>query len=145
MSDQRVSRFHIRVPYILCLIVIAVASNRMSAQADVCTARTRDIVNELRNVQSWDGFHSSFERFRGCDKARISEEFSYTIGRLLARHWDHVEELIRLAEEDKGFKTFILRHIDENIPDEEGQLIERNCRRHSPAGGEWLCKAVVDY
>ena len=102
-------------------------------------------MNDLKNVQSWDSFHKSFERFGNCDKARIAEEFSYTISRLLARHWDEVAELIRLAAEDAGFKSFILRHIDENIPEEEGQLIERNCRQHPPAGGDWLCRAVVDY
>jgi hypothetical protein len=131
---------------ICLLIVIAFVSNRMmSAQTDVCTTRARHIINELRSIQDWDGLHGSFERFRSCDKARIAEEFSYTISRLLARHWDSVEELVRLSEADKEFKAFILRHIDENIPEEEGQLIERNCREHPPAGGDWLCKAVVDY
>ena len=117
----------------------------MFAQTDVCTARARHIINELKGIQDWNGLHSSFERFRSCDKARIAEEFSYTISRLLVRHWDSVEELVRLSEADKEFKAFILRHIDENIPEEEGQLIERNCREHPPAGGDWLCKAVVDY
>jgi len=116
-----------------------------SAQVDVCASRTRHIISDLKTTQSWGEFHDSFERFRSCDKARIAEEFSYTISRLLARHWDHVEELIRLSEQDKEFKAFVVRHIDENIPEEEGQLIERNCREHPPSGGDWLCKAVVDY
>lgn len=117
----------------------------VSAQADSCSGRTRHIISELKKVQDWDSFHSSFERFGSCDRARIAEEFSYTISRLLAQHWGDVDVLIRLAAEDKGFKAFILRHIDENIPDEEGQLIVRNCRDHPPMNGEWLCKAVVDY
>jgi len=115
------------------------------AQANPCTTRARHVINDLKSIQNWESFHSSFERFRSCDRARIAEEFSYTISRLLARHWDDVEELIRLSGEDKDFKSFILRHIDENIPEEEGQLIERNCREHPPAGGDWLCRAVVDY
>jgi hypothetical protein len=117
----------------------------MSAQADPCTTRARHIVNELKSVQSWESFHNSFERFGSCDRARIAEEFSYAIGRLLSRRWSDVGELIRLSAEDAGFKSFIVRHIDENIPDEEGQLIERNCRQHPPDGGDWLCRAVVDY
>jgi hypothetical protein len=130
----------------LQLIIVALVWNGVAfAQADVCTTRTRHIVSDLKATQSWDGFHSLFERFRSCDKARIAEEFSYTISRLLARHWDQVEEVIRLSEQDKDFKAFIVRHIDENIPEEEGQLIERNCREHPPLNGDWLCKAVVDY
>lgn len=118
---------------------------QVSAQAGSCGAQARHIISELKKVQDWDTFHNSFERFGSCDRARIAEEFSYTISRLLTQHWGDVDVLIRLATDDKAFKAFILRHIDENIPDEEGQLITRNCREHPPANGEWLCKAVVDY
>jgi len=128
----------------MCFLIV-IANGIMHAQADPCSRRARHIINGLKGVQSWESFHSIFERFGSCDKARIAEEFSYTISRLLTRHWGDVGELIRLSAEDEGFKAFILRHIDENIPEEEGQLIERNCREHPPAGGEWLCRAVVDY
>lgn len=118
---------------------------QVSAQPNPCSARSRQITTELKRVQDWDSFHSAFERFGSCDRASIAEEFSYSIGRLLSQHWGDVDTLIRLAEGDKAFKTFILRHIDENIPEEEGQVIVRNCREHPPVNGEWLCKAVVDY
>ena len=118
---------------------------KISAQADPCRARSRYITSEIKKVQDWNAFHSSFERFGSCDRASIAEEFSYTIGRLLTQHWDAVDVLVRLAAEDKAFKAFILWHIDENIPEEEGQLLVRNCRERPPVNGEWLCKAVVDY
>lgn len=117
----------------------------VSAQAVSCGPQARHIMSELKKIEDWDTFHNSFERWGSCDRARIAEEFSYTISRLLTQHWGDVDVLVRLATDDKAFKAFILRHIDENIPDEEGQLIVRNCREHPPVNGEWLCKAVVDY
>lgn len=132
----------------LCLLLILIVmlwECQVHAEAVPCSARARHIISELKRVQDWDAFHNSFERFGSCDKARIGEEFSYSIGRLLSQHWGDVDVLLRLAAEDKGFKAFVLRHIDENIPDEEGQLLVRNCREHPPVNGEWLCKAVVDY
>jgi hypothetical protein len=118
---------------------------QVSAQGEPCRARSRYIVSEIKKVQDWNTFHNSFERFGSCDRARIAEEFSYAISRLLTQHWGDADVLVRLAAEDTAFKAFILRHIDENIPEEEGQLIVRNCREHPPVNGEWLCKAVVDY
>ena len=127
------------------VLIVMLCRCQVAAQPGGCGARSRQVISELRNVEDWDGFHNSFERFGSCDRARIAEEFSYTIGRLLSQHWGDVSALLRLAAEDSAFKAFILRHIDENIPDEEGQVIVRNCREHPPVNGEWLCKAVVDY
>lgn len=127
------------------VLIVMLCRCPVSAQQYPCGGRSRQIIGELKRVQDWDSFHNSFERFGSCDRARIAEEYSYSIGRLLSQHWADVDVLLRLAAGDKAFKAFILRHIDENIPEEEGQVIVRNCRERPPVNGEWLCKAVVDY
>jgi len=145
LTRRLCSTDRISVGLLLLVLIVMLGKGRVSAQADTCRARSRYIISEIKKVQDWNAFHKSFERFGSCDRARIAEEFSYAIGRLLSQHWGDVDVLVRLATEDKAFKAFILRHIDENIPEEEGQLLVRNCREHPPVNGEWLCKAVVDY
>jgi len=100
---------------------------------------------EVRHIVDWDGLHNSFKRFGQCDSGHLEEEYSYTLGRLLARNWSQVDALLELADADPDFKRFILKHIDENIPEEQAQIITRNARNHCPEHGEWLCKAIVDY
>jgi ABC-type enterochelin transport system substrate-binding protein len=100
---------------------------------------------EVAHLQDWKAVYSSFKRIGGCDVRAVAEEYSYAISRLLAHHWDDVGSLLSLASDDQTFKQFVLRHIDENVPEEEAQLIIANSRQHCPANGQWLCSAIVDY
>jgi len=100
---------------------------------------------EVGQLQDWKGVYSSFKRFGHCDSGNVAAEYSYAISRLLAHHWDHVGSLLSLAADDEQFKQFVLRHVDEDIPEEEAQLIINNSRQHCPADGGWLCRAIVDY
>jgi hypothetical protein len=96
-------------------------------------------------VQDWKAFYHLYKRVGGCDHGKLSQEYSYALSRLLAHHWGEVGSLLGLAAADKEFKEFVLRHIDEDMPEEESQAILRNSRQHCPPDGEWLCKAIVDY
>jgi len=100
---------------------------------------------EVSHIVDWEGLHDAFKRFGQCDSGHLEEEYSYTLGRLLARNWSQVDALLELADADPDFKRFILKYIDENIPEEQAQIITRNARNHCPEHGEWLCKAIVDY
>jgi len=100
---------------------------------------------EAGHLQDWNGVYNSFKRYGFCDSGEVAEEYSYTVSRLLAHHWNDIESLLRLAAGDEEFKNFILRHINEDIPEEEAQLIINNSRQHCPADGKWLCTAIVDY
>jgi hypothetical protein len=100
---------------------------------------------EVSHIVDWEGLRNSFKRFGQCDSGHLEEEYSYTLGRLLAHNWNQVDALLDLTDTDPDFKRFILKHIDENIPEEEGQIITRNARHNCPQRGDWLCKAIVDY
>lgn len=106
---------------------------------------SRRAIDDLRHVAGWNAFHDAYKRYWQCDAGRVAEGYSYALGRLLAQEWKSVDLLLRLTDSDPDFKQFVLKHIDENIPEEESQLIIRNAREQCPSGGEWLCKAIVDY
>jgi hypothetical protein len=100
---------------------------------------------DAARLKDWQGVLTSFRQFGICDSGRVAEEYSYAISRLLAHDWDHVGVLLELASSDPAFQQFVLRHINENFPEEEAQSIIRNAREHCPEDGKWLCKAIVDY
>jgi hypothetical protein len=108
-------------------------------------AETRRARSEISKVSEWAGFYQSFESFKQCDTGQVSVEFSYALSRLLARRWLALDTLLDFTGNDDAFKRFILRHLDENIPEEEAQVIITNARQHCPVNGGWLCKAIVDY
>jgi hypothetical protein len=106
------------------------------------SARAR---RDAAHLKDWNSVLTSFRQFGPCDSGRVAEEYSYAISRLLAHDWDHVGALVELAANDDAFKQFVLRHINENFPEEEAQSIVRNAREHCPENGKWLCRAIVDY
>lgn len=100
---------------------------------------------DAAHLKDWNSVLTSFRQFGMCDSGTVAEEYSYAISRLLSHDWDHVGTLLELAGNNESFKQFVLRHINENFPEEEAQSIVRNARERCPADGKWLCRAIVDY
>lgn len=134
--------------FLLCgiLIVGFGTRNNFAEKAKACSAdeaaRAR---RDAAHLKDWNNLLTSFRKFGTCDSGRVAEEYSYAISRLLAHDWDHVGVLLELAGNDEAFKQFVVRHINENFPEEEAQSIVRNAREHCPENGKWLCRAIVDY
>jgi hypothetical protein len=122
------------------LIHIRAETSKKCSRSEAMRARL-----EIGRLEDWSSMYASYKRFRHCDVGALAEEYSYAISRLLSRHWDDVAALLSLTAEHEEFKGFILRHINEDIPEEEAQRIINNSRQHCPANGEWLCRAIVDY
>jgi hypothetical protein len=121
-------------------------TNAHAEARKACTAsEAKRARMEAAHLQDWKAVYSSFKRFGGCHAGAVAEEYSYAISRLLAHQWDDVGSLLSLASDDEEFKQFVLRRINENVPEEEAQVIVTNSRQHCPANGKWLCSAIVDY
>jgi hypothetical protein len=133
---------------VLCgtLAMLFGTSSSYAQKAKACStdesARAR---RDAAHLKDWSSVLTSFREFGVCDRGRVAEEYSYAISRLLAHDWDHVGVLLELATNNEAFRQFVLRHINENFPEEEAQSIVRNAREHCPENGKWLCKAIVDY
>jgi hypothetical protein len=128
------------------LLALTMATALPAESAKSCaSAESRRARREAGHLEDWPSVYRSFKRFESCDRGNVAEEYSYAISRLLAHHWEQVGVLLGLAADDLEFKQFVLRHIDENIPEEEAQLIVNHTRQGCPAEGEWLCRAIVDY
>jgi hypothetical protein len=128
------------------LFVLTTAPSMPGEDLKNCAAsETRQARREASHLGDWEELYRSFKRFQSCDRGKLTEEYSYAISRLLAHRWEQVDVLLGLAAGDQDFKRFVLRHIDENIPEEEAQVIISNSRERCPSEGKWLCQAIVDY
>lgn len=133
---------------VLCwaLVMLLAAKDSHADKAKTCSAdesvRAR---RDAAHVKDWNNVLASFRQFGMCDSGTVAEEYSYAISRLLAHDWEHVGVLLHLAGNNEAFKQFVVRHINENFPEEEAQSIVRNARERCPEDGKWLCRAIVDY
>ena len=96
-----------------------------SAQAAVvCSAEeagnARVAASEARD---WETVYDLFNRFGHCTAASVAEAFSLSIGRLLASRWDELHDLEHFAEANRGFREFVVEHIDVTISTSDLQRI----------------------
>lgn len=115
-----------------------------AGQNKSCTEKdAKDALNLPDNYRDWNAAYRAFQRFGQCDDGAIAEGFSEAIAQLLARDWKHVDDLIRLATNDKKFKQFVLQHIDETLSDDELRTIAENARLHCPSRERPFCGLIL--
>jgi hypothetical protein len=69
---------------------------------------------ELRFIPSFDWsdlefLGAAFKQFHACDDGGIAEGWDDFVARVLARHWNELGELQKLAAVDTGFRAFVIR------------------------------------
>jgi len=84
-----------------------------------------------------------FTRFSQCDDGGIAEGYSDAIGKLLADKWNQFPDLVKLAGKDKSFQSFVLRHLDETLPDDMLKKVAQNAKSQCPRDAAGLCKLII--
>ena len=90
---------------------------------------------------SWDEMYDAFHRFSLCDDGGIAEGFSDSVANLLASHWDDLHDLEHLAEANKAFRAFVLKHIDATASEKDLRRIlehTKNC----PGYARPICRDI---
>jgi hypothetical protein len=127
----------IAIALILTFTVNGHTEERRCTQEEAIQAET-----EAGYLQDWDSVYRSFVRFKHCDDGAIGEGYSDSVGRLLAHHWSTLSKLNELATSDEDFERFVIKHVDETIPNVELTLIIANARTHCPAQSKRLCELI---
>ncbi len=125
-------------------LAMTLAGRTDAANQQVCTQdEEKHALNEADSLKDWNAVYLSFKSFAHCDDGAIAEGYSDTVGRLLASDWQHVSLLYRLTATDSAFKRFVLRHIDETIPDGKLKTIATNAKLHCPPGKTVFCSLIA--
>ena len=95
---------------VFCLVLMIVfAVFAEAATQKVCTeTEVKEAQKEAGQLRDWDSVYRSFKRFAHCDEGGIAEEYSDSVGRLLARDWKHLNAFVRLTT-DQDFEQFVIR------------------------------------
>jgi hypothetical protein len=132
-----------RILEAIFLIFILYFSLSMIAFAGVCnredaiTAET-----EASTLSDWTAVFDSYKKYSACDDGAIWEGYSETIGRLLAKDWEHISDLHQLCTKNGEFKKFVLKHIDETVPSEYLDEIIKNTQLRCPSELKKFCLSI---
>lgn len=117
----------------------AYAKERICTQQEAMEAEV-----ESSSLEDWAAVYRAFVQFGHCDDAAISEGYSSTVARLLTRDWQKFETLHRLTVRNRGFETFIVRHIDQLWSMDEAKAAANNARAHCPKNARRLCHRILN-
>ncbi len=98
----------------VALILAMLCGNAQAAAS--CTAE--EMVNArvaASEARDWETLYDLFHRFGQCTAVPVSEAFSQSIGHMLAARWSELHELEYFAEANRGFRAFVVEHIDVTI------------------------------
>lgn len=93
-------------------------------------------------ADSWAQLKEQVDRYSHCDDGAIAEGFSESVSRLLADQWRDIRQLGEIVMTQSEFRMFVLRHIDETVPNERLERIGENARERCPQGLEDLCREI---
>jgi hypothetical protein len=96
------------------------------------------------NLKAWNSVYQFYKQLSQCDDGSIGEGVSDAIAKLLANKWSSFGEFARLANKDKEFEKFVLRHVDETIDwSQDAPAIHQNALTRCPNDFKGLCKALI--
>ncbi len=127
----------LQLPFAICILLCSGAQ----AQPKSCTgAQYRRAENEAVTLRSWDAVYKSYLLYASCDDGAAAEGYSESVARILADHWDSLRQFSRLTKDDKGFRAFVLRHLDATLNMEDVRAIRVNTIRRCPVDLRDICK-----
>ena len=98
--------------------------------------------SEASGLRSWQQVFDSYQRYRKCDDAAVSEGYSSTVASLLATHWEQLADLLTLLRAHPAFERFVLLHLDDTMTREQDAQIQRNVATACPRNGAQFCQSV---
>lgn len=94
------------------------------------------------SLRDWDAVYAAFRRYSHCDDGAISEGYSESVGNIMANRWDLTPRLTELINRSPAFGRFVLKHLDETVPEENWRRIARNVGGKCPPGSARTCALI---
>jgi hypothetical protein len=126
----------------LTLFVAAVSASAQQTQCTIAEAQRAE--SEAETLRSWDDLYRSYKRYRQCDDGAIWEGYSESVARILVDHWVTLPRFAQLADNEEGFRGFVLKHVDETINGEDARTIRANAQHACPSRLRRLCHDLMN-
>lgn len=94
---------------------------------------------EASTLSTWPAVYNSFKRYQGCDDGAIAEGYSEAISQLFAKQWNQLTLLIPLVMQNGEFRAFVLRHVDETVPNDRLKEIDANAKTNCLTSAASFC------
>jgi len=90
-------------------------------------------------LRTWDALYKSYTAYRDCDDGVIGENYSESVARILADHWNTLPRFAVLARQSTDFRRFVLKHVDASLDRDDLTRIRKRATTQCPKGLRVLC------
>lgn len=113
------------------------------AWAGECTLEASSLAekNDI-NPTDWKALYSDFKNYGNCDDGWIAEAFDEATIQLLIKDYPGFFSSSP-RKSDKGFRQFIIRHINEVASVEELSQVISHAKKECPANESKFCKRII--
>lgn len=131
----------------LCLLasLCAVGVGSALAEKKGCSEdQSKQAETATENLKNWESVYDFYRKFGRCDVGGVAEGVSDSVAKLLADHWGTIPEFVAMADQDRSFERFVLRHVDATIDQEhDAPKIRENAQSHCSENLRRLCKDLI--
>lgn len=133
--------------WLIITIFIVMISSNVSCSANslkICSSEDAKKAEELAGVATnWGDLYDLYRNYHQCDDGAIAEGFSESVTILLSRSWDQVDKLNYIVQKDNNFGLFVLKHIDETVPEGRIHEIADSATNRCASNAKILCAKIL--
>jgi hypothetical protein len=124
-------------------LLLCLASFGQCAYGKECAERdgyAAEVVTDY--LDSWQNVAQFYKQFQDCDDGGVAEGVSDAVARLLANHWNRLQDLLKRTSVDAAFEAFVVKHLDETDNGNDLRQIALLAKSKCPVGASELCKKL---
>ncbi len=120
--------------------VLAQSTARQGVQDRACSDAVHlQAEKESDHIRTWKDLYKYYRTYKRCGfDADAAEGVSESIARLLVDHWDTLVEGAKLAQQERGFREYLLGGVNATVSAKDLELI-RTKSESCPAMAASLC------
>lgn len=125
-------------------VLAAVVAGPAAAATHGCTSAMEEKAETAVDyIKTWPQLLSWYRSYQLCDNGAPAEGVSDAVSKLMTRGWSGVVTVRDELRGEKGFATFVVRHVDTTWSWDELRPARDNAGKRCPSGLETFCAAVV--
>jgi len=128
----------IEVALLLAALFGADVSRAECPESDICCHAGQAAIE----ASDWETLHRIVQEAPQCDDGWIAETYSERVSILLTENWSLLSQLHQISASHPEFLTFVLRHMDESVPEERWARVRELATNSCPIEQRDLCAVL---
>jgi hypothetical protein len=126
--------------FLVLAMCTSVCGTAQSATKPCSEAQNRRAEQESDHLHSWTELLRYYRLYGHCDDVDAGEGVSDSVAKVLAHHWETLQQVSQLLATDRGFRRFIIFSVNATDDMDDVRKIRASTIDRCPTGLHEFCK-----